>query len=69
VYEIPIADLDVEPQFVQIPESDGPVIRLPLFDRFLHAPTAAIVYQFCQVALHGRPVRVAHFEAPVFAWK
>jgi hypothetical protein len=32
-------------------------------------PGAAIVYQFCQVALHGRPVRVAHFEQPVFAWK
>jgi 8-oxo-dGTP pyrophosphatase MutT (NUDIX family) len=69
VYEVPVDDLDVEPQFVRIPESDAPVIRLPLFDRFLHAPTAAIVYQFCQVGLHGRAVRVAHFEAPVFAWK
>jgi 8-oxo-dGTP pyrophosphatase MutT (NUDIX family) len=69
VHEIPLADLDVEPQFARIPESDRPVIRLPLFDRFLHAPTAAIVYQFCQAALHGRTVRVAHFEAPVFAWK
>lgn len=37
--------------------------------RPLHAPTAAIVYQFCQVALHGRPTRVAHFDQPVFAWK
>jgi mutator protein MutT len=69
VYRIPVADLDVEPQFLQIPETDAPVIRLPLFDRFLHAPTAAVVYQFCQVALHGNPVRVAHFEAPVFAWR
>jgi 8-oxo-dGTP pyrophosphatase MutT (NUDIX family) len=69
VYQIPLADLDVEPQFIRIPESDAPVIRLPLFDRFLHAPTAAIVYQFCQVALHGIDTRVAHFEAPVFAWK
>jgi 8-oxo-dGTP pyrophosphatase MutT (NUDIX family) len=69
VYEIPLADLDVEPELLSIPESDAPVIRLPLFDRFLHAPTAAIIYQFCQVALHGRQQRVAHFEAPVFAWK
>jgi hypothetical protein len=37
--------------------------------RYLHAPTAAIIYQFCQVALHGRAVRVAHFEQPLFAWK
>jgi 8-oxo-dGTP pyrophosphatase MutT (NUDIX family) len=69
VFQIPLADLDVEPEFVQIPESDAPVIRLPLFERYVHAPTAAIIYQFCQVALHGRVVRVAHFEAPVFAWK
>jgi 8-oxo-dGTP pyrophosphatase MutT (NUDIX family) len=69
VFEIPLADLDVEPEFLQIPETDAPVIRLPLLDRFVHAPTAAIIYQFCQVALHGRQQRVAHFEAPVFAWK
>jgi 8-oxo-dGTP pyrophosphatase MutT (NUDIX family) len=69
VYRIPVADLDVEPQFLRIPETDAPVIRLPLLDRFVHAPTAAIIYQFCQVALHGRELRVAHFEAPVFAWR
>ncbi len=69
VYEVPLADLDVEPELISIPETDAPVIRLPLFDRFVHAPTAAIIYQFCQVALHGRQQRVAHFEAPVFVWK
>jgi 8-oxo-dGTP pyrophosphatase MutT (NUDIX family) len=68
VFQIPLADVDVEPSFIQIPETDAPVIRLPLFDRHVHAPTAAIIYQFCQVALHGRELRVAHFEAPVFAW-
>jgi 8-oxo-dGTP pyrophosphatase MutT (NUDIX family) len=66
---IPLADLDVPPRLVSIPESRAPVIQLPLLGRYLHAPTAAIVYQFCQVALHGRTVRVAHFEQPVFAWK
>ncbi len=69
VYQIPLADLDVEPEFLTIPEAAAPVIRLPLFDRYVHAPTAAIIYQFCQVALHGRQQRVAHFEAPVFLWK
>jgi 8-oxo-dGTP pyrophosphatase MutT (NUDIX family) len=69
VYEIPLADLDVEPELISIPETDAPVIRLPLFDRFVHAPTAAIIYQFCQVALHGKHQRVAHFEAPLFLWK
>jgi 8-oxo-dGTP pyrophosphatase MutT (NUDIX family) len=69
VYEIPLADLDVEPETVTIPESDAPVIRLPLLGRHVHAPTAAIIYQFCQVALHGAEQRVAHFDAPVFAWR
>ncbi|HXW46079.1 MAG TPA: CoA pyrophosphatase [Streptosporangiaceae bacterium] len=68
VFEVPLADLDVEPEFLRIPETDAPVIRLPLFDRYVHAPTAAVIYQFCQVGLHGVEQRVAHFEAPVFAW-
>jgi 8-oxo-dGTP pyrophosphatase MutT (NUDIX family) len=69
IHVIPLADLDVAPRLLRIPESDAPVIQLPLLGRYLHAPTAAIIYQFCQVALHGRAVRVAHFEQPVFAWK
>jgi 8-oxo-dGTP pyrophosphatase MutT (NUDIX family) len=69
VYQIPLADLDVEPELLTIPESDAPVIRLPLLDRFVHAPTAAIIYQFCQVALHGAERRVAHFDAPVHLWR
>jgi 8-oxo-dGTP pyrophosphatase MutT (NUDIX family) len=69
IYVIPLADLDVPPRLLAIPESQAPVIQLPLLDRFVHAPTAAIIYQFCQVALHGRATRVAHFEAPAFLWK
>jgi len=69
VFEISLADLDVEPELLQIPESDAPVIRIPLLGRHVHAPTASIIYQFCQVALHARHQRVAHFEQPVFAWK
>ena len=69
VHQIPVADLDVEPRFLMIPESDAPVIQLPLLGRFLHAPTAAIIYQFCQVACRGLDTRVAHFEQPVFAWR
>ena len=69
IYQIPIADLDVEPELLSIPESDAPVIRLPLLDRFVHAPTAAIIYQFCQVGLHGAEQRVAHFDAPVHLWR
>lgn len=69
IHVVPLADLDVLPRLLRIPESESPVIQLPFLGRYLHAPTAAIVYQFCQVALHGHTVRVAHFEQPVFAWK
>ena len=69
IHVIPVADFDVPPRLVRIPESTAPVIQLPLLGGYLHAPTAAIIYQFCQVAMHGTMVRVAHFEQPVFAWK
>jgi 8-oxo-dGTP pyrophosphatase MutT (NUDIX family) len=69
LYQIPLADLDVTPRFLSIPESDRPVIQLPLIGHFVHAPTAAVLYQFSEIALHGRLTRVAHLEQPVFAWR
>jgi 8-oxo-dGTP pyrophosphatase MutT (NUDIX family) len=69
VHQVPLADLDVEPRFVSIPESDAPVVQLPLLGGYLHAPTAAIVHQFCRIACRGEVRRVAHYEQPVFAWR
>ncbi len=69
VHRVPLADLDVDPDLVTIPESDAPVIRLPLLGGWLHAPTAAVVHQFTRLACRGEVVRVAHLEAPVFAWR
>ncbi len=57
------------PQLRRIPESDRPVISIPLLGTHIHAPTAAILYQLREVALRGDSTRVAHFEQPVFAWK
>ena len=42
--------------------SDGFSLRLPWVEVF--APTAAILYQFREVALDGRTVRVADFYQP-----
>jgi len=61
--------LAVEPRFITIPESDSPVIQLPMLRTLIHAPTAAVVYQFRELALYGRTTRVDHLEQPVFAWK
>ncbi|WP_075302189.1 MULTISPECIES: CoA pyrophosphatase [unclassified Pseudonocardia] len=65
----PLAEIDHEPRFLTIPESDAPVIQVPLFDRFVHAPTGAVLHQFREVVLHGRATRVVHLEQPVFAWR
>jgi 8-oxo-dGTP pyrophosphatase MutT (NUDIX family) len=69
VHQVPLADLAVEPRFISIPESGAPVIQLPLLGGFLHAPTAAVVHQFCCIACRGEVKRVAHYEQPVFAWR
>jgi 8-oxo-dGTP pyrophosphatase MutT (NUDIX family) len=54
--------------FIAIPESTRRVIRFRHAGRFIHAPTAALIYQFREV-LGGRDTRVAELEQPVFAWK
>jgi 8-oxo-dGTP pyrophosphatase MutT (NUDIX family) len=46
-----------------------PVLRMPVGDSWIAAPTAAILYQFCEVCLGARATRVAHYEQPPFAWK
>jgi 8-oxo-dGTP pyrophosphatase MutT (NUDIX family) len=54
--------------FTAIPESTRRVIRFHYGERLIHAPTAAMIYQFREV-LAGRATRVAELEQPVFAWK
>jgi len=57
------------PRFVEIPESNRPVVQMPIGGDLIHAPTGAIMYQFRAVGLDGRSVRVDELEQPVFAWK
>jgi 8-oxo-dGTP pyrophosphatase MutT (NUDIX family) len=54
--------------FTGIPESTRRVIRFHHDGSVIHAPTAALIYQFREV-LAGRDTRVAELEQPVFAWK
>ncbi|TAH65362.1 MAG: CoA pyrophosphatase [Rhodopseudomonas palustris] len=70
VHRIELAAIEAEDafDFVRIPESERRVVRLRLDDDFIHAPTAALIYQFREV-LAGRATRVADLEQPVFAWK
>ena len=48
-------------------EDEEPVLRMPVGDSWIAAPTAAVLYQFRELCIAGRPTRVAHFEQPLFA--
>jgi len=71
LYRIPLKELDrpESPDLIHISESDRPVIRMAIMNDMVHAPTAALLYQFREVAMHGRLIRVDHFDQPVFAWR
>ena len=70
VHRMALADIERPDafDFVAIPESDRRVIRFRHVGQFIHAPTAALIYQFREM-LAGRATRVAELEQPVFAWK
>ena len=70
VHRIPLEEIEAADRFdfTAIPESTRRVIRFHYADQFIHAPTAAMIYQFREV-LAGRDTRVAELEQPVFAWK
>jgi 8-oxo-dGTP pyrophosphatase MutT (NUDIX family) len=70
VHRIALGDIEQADafDFVAIPESNRRVIRFRNGGHFIHAPTAALIYQFREV-LEGRDTRVAELEQPVFAWK
>lgn len=71
VERIALTELDRadSPRWLDIDGARGPVVQLPLGAHGIHAPTAAILHQFGEVALHGRDTRVAHFDEPPFAWR
>lgn len=74
VHRVPLGELEAPdvPRLRRIPESDRPLISIPLggtVQTDVHAPTAAVVFQFREVAMHGRGTRVAHYEQPTFAWR
>jgi hypothetical protein len=71
VYRVALDELERPevPHLRRIPESDRPVLSVPLLGTQIHAPTAAFLYQLREVALWGRETRVALYDQPVFAWR
>lgn len=57
------------PNLESIPQSDRQVLSMNYHDDVIYAPTAAMLYQFREVAIHGNATRVLDYDQPVFAWR
>ncbi|NNF76715.1 MAG: CoA pyrophosphatase [Rhizobiales bacterium] len=72
-FRIPLSDINADhvPRLIPSDEGEHPVLcaHIETLGHTVYAPTAAIFYQFREVALRGNPTRVAHFDQPAFAWK
>ena len=71
VHRIPVTEFLREdaPILEPLEGSTHPVLKMPVGPNWIAAPTAALLYQFREVCVLGRPTRVAHYEQPRFAWK
>ncbi|WP_137724116.1 NUDIX hydrolase [Prescottella subtropica] len=72
VFAVPLDELDVPTEYAPVPGSPDPselLARWAFRGDHIHAPTGAVIHQFCEVVLHGRPTRVADLAQPRFAWR
>jgi 8-oxo-dGTP pyrophosphatase MutT (NUDIX family) len=71
IHRIPLAEFlrTDAPILQEIPGSKNPVLLMPIGRGSIASPTAAMLYQFREVAIFGRSTRVAHYEQPSFAWQ
>lgn len=69
IHRIPVAEFMRRDAPLLEPSEDParPVLRMPVGDGWIAAPTAAVLYQFREVCIAGRDTRVSHFEQPLFA--
>ncbi len=71
IHRIPTSELlrRDAPMLNQVRGAQQPVLRMPIGNSWIAAPTAAFLYQFREWCLLGRATRVAHFDQPAFAWR
>lgn len=71
VHRVPIEGLDAPgiPKLFDLGLGEHPVLSVRILGQDIFAPTAAVIFQFREVAIHGRDTRVAHYDQPPFAWK
>lgn len=71
IHRIPVGELlrPDAPLLNQVRGAPHPVLRMPVGDRWIAAPTAIFLFQFREVCLLGKHTRAAHFDQPFFAWR
>jgi len=73
VFHIPLEDLSREDLVNLKPgkSDEQPVfsINIETIGHEIYAPTAAIIYQFHEMAIKQKQTRVAFYDEPTFAWK
>ena len=71
IHRIPVQEFLREDAPMLSPGEDParPVLRMPVGDSWIAAPTAAVLLQFREVCLLGQATRVGHYDQPAFAWR
>lgn len=70
LYRVPLEELDIATIPEMVPDKTGGKLVmsavLPTIGHRMYAPTAALLYQFREVCLHGRATRVGGLGQPEF---
>ena len=70
IYRVPLADCGRPKALIHVPFSGQlgiPALSLKSIGTWVFSPTAAIIHQFAEIAVHGRHTAVADFKQPAFA--
>ena len=70
VHRIRLAEFAREdaPLLNEVPQTGTTVLRMPVGEQWIAAPTAAFLFQLREL-IAGRVTRVAHLDQPYFAWR
>ncbi len=69
VHRIPVTEFMRPDAPLLDPSEDAgrEILRMPVGETWIAAPTAAMLYQFIEVCIRRRQTRVAHYDQPMFA--
>ena len=69
VHRIPVSEfMRADAPVLEPSEDPGrQILRMPIGQSWIAAPTAAVLYQFREVCIAGRMTRVDHYDQPLFA--